>query len=71
MTQVNSATPALRTGFWDVETLRAPFLQPSGDHPMLTLCGFSASNYYNKVKLALFEKACPFRNSLPGWARPI
>ena len=38
---------------------------------MLTLCGFSASNYYNKVKLALLEKACPFRSSLPGWARPI
>ena len=23
---------------------------------MLQLCGFSASNYYNKVKLALLEK---------------
>ena len=33
MTQVNSATPALRTGFWDVETLAPHFLQPSGDHP--------------------------------------
>ena len=28
--------------------------------PMLTLCGFSASNYYNKVKLALLEKGLPF-----------
>jgi glutathione S-transferase len=27
---------------------------------MLTLCGFSASNYYNKVKLALLEKDVPF-----------
>lgn len=27
---------------------------------MLTLCGFAASNYYNKVKLALLEKAVPF-----------
>ena len=27
---------------------------------MLTLCGFSASNYYNKVKLALMEKQIPF-----------
>lgn len=27
---------------------------------MLTLCGFSASNYYNKVKLALLEKDLPF-----------
>ena len=27
---------------------------------MLTLCGFSASNYYNKVKLALLEKEVPF-----------
>ena len=28
---------------------------------MLTLCGFSASNYYNKVKLALLEKGVPFK----------
>lgn len=28
---------------------------------MLTLCGFSASNYYNKVKLALLEKNLGFR----------
>jgi glutathione S-transferase len=27
---------------------------------MLTLCGFSASNYYNKVKLALLEKDVAF-----------
>lgn len=27
---------------------------------MLTLCGFTASNYYNKVKLALLEKGTPF-----------
>ena len=27
---------------------------------MLTLCGFSASNYYNKVKLALLEKDVSF-----------
>ncbi|MES2948940.1 MAG: glutathione S-transferase [Pseudomonadota bacterium] len=27
---------------------------------MLTLCGFPASNYYNKVKLALLEKNAPF-----------
>src|SRR5512145_1755985 len=27
---------------------------------MLTLCGFAASNYYNKVKLALLEKGAPF-----------
>lgn len=27
---------------------------------MLTLCGFSASNYYNKVKLVLLEKNVPF-----------
>ena len=31
---------------------------------MLTLCGFSASNYYNKVKLALFEKGVPFQEQL-------
>ncbi len=27
---------------------------------MLVLCGFSVSNYYNKVKLALLEKGVPF-----------
>jgi len=27
---------------------------------MLTLCGFTASNYYNKVKLALLEKGVAF-----------
>lgn len=31
---------------------------------MLTLYGFSASNYYNKVKLALLEKGLPFEESL-------
>ncbi|CAJ0708183.1 Glutathione S-transferase [Ralstonia mannitolilytica] len=31
---------------------------------MLTLYGFSASNYYNKVKLALMEKGIPFEESL-------
>ena len=35
---------------------------------MLTLCGFAASNYYNKVKLALLEKDIPFEEELvwPG-----
>lgn len=31
---------------------------------MLKLCGFAASNYYNKVKLALLEKGVPFEESL-------
>jgi glutathione S-transferase len=31
---------------------------------MLTLCGFAASNYYNKVKLALLEKGVPFDEEL-------
>lgn len=31
---------------------------------MLRLCGFSASNYYNKVKLALLEKGVPFEEEL-------
>ena len=31
---------------------------------MLTLCGFSASNYYNKVKLALMEKQIAFEEEL-------
>ena len=31
---------------------------------MLTLCGFAASNYYNKVKLALLEKGLPFEEEL-------
>ncbi|MBB1633777.1 MULTISPECIES: glutathione S-transferase [Cupriavidus] len=31
---------------------------------MLKLCGFAASNYYNKVKLALLEKNLPFEEEL-------
>ncbi len=31
---------------------------------MLVLCGFSASNYYNKVKLALLEKEVPFEEKV-------
>lgn len=31
---------------------------------MLTLCGFAASNYHNKVKLALLEKEVPFNEKL-------
>jgi glutathione S-transferase len=31
---------------------------------MITLCGFSLSNYYNKVKLALLEKDIPFSEEL-------
>lgn len=31
---------------------------------MLTLYGFAASNYYNKVKLALMEKGIAFEESL-------
>ena len=31
---------------------------------MLTLCGFSVSNYYNKVKLVLLEKSIPFNEEL-------
>lgn len=30
----------------------------------IILCGFAASNYYNKVKLALLEKAIPFTEEL-------
>lgn len=31
---------------------------------MITLCGFSASNYYNKAKLALLEKGVAFEERL-------
>lgn len=31
---------------------------------MLVLCGFSLSNYYNKVKLVLLEKGVPFTEEL-------
>ena len=31
---------------------------------MLKLCGFGASNYYNKVKLALLEKGVSFEEEL-------
>lgn len=30
----------------------------------ITLCGFSVSNYYNKVKLSLLEKGVPFAEAL-------
>jgi len=42
----------------------AAFHPITGDKTMLTLCGFSASNYYNKVKLALLEKGLPFTEEL-------
>ncbi len=32
----------------------------------ITLCGFSISNYYNKVKLALLEKGLPFDEQYAG-----
>jgi glutathione S-transferase len=32
--------------------------------PMLQLCGFSASNYYNKVKVALLEKGLAFEETM-------
>ena len=31
---------------------------------MLKLCGFAASNYYNKVKMQLMEKSVPFEEEL-------
>ena len=31
---------------------------------MLTLCGFGASNYHNKVKLVLLEKGVAFEEEL-------
>ena len=31
---------------------------------MIVLCGFSVSNYYNKVKLALLEKGIPFTEEM-------
>ena len=31
---------------------------------MLTLCGFSVSNYYNKVKLVLLEKGIDFKGGV-------
>jgi len=36
---------------------------------MLVLCGFTASNYYNKVKLALLEKGVPFAEELVAGAK--
>lgn len=35
----------------------------------LQLCGFSASNYYNKIKLQLLEKAVPFEEVLAWTGR--
>ncbi len=36
---------------------------------LLQLCGFSASNYYNKIKLQLLEKAVPFEEVLAWTGR--
>ncbi len=33
---------------------------------MITLCGMSMSNYYNKVKIVLLEKGIPFTEELVG-----
>ena len=35
-----------------------------GDTMTLKLCGFAASNYYNKIKLQLLEKGVPFEEEL-------
>ena len=37
---------------------------------MLTLCGFAASNYYNKVKIALLEKGVDFTEQL-AWVGEV
>jgi glutathione S-transferase len=37
-----------------------------GDAMTITLCGFALSNYYNKVKLILLEKALPFTEERVG-----
>lgn len=37
---------------------------------MLKLCGFAASNYYNKVKFALMEKGIPFEEELVWTGNP-
>jgi glutathione S-transferase len=37
---------------------------------MLVLCGFSLSNYYNKVKLALLEKGVPYTEQVVAAGRP-
>jgi len=56
-----------------VDKLAAPRTFRRGRYPppdtterddMLKLCGFAASNYYNKVKLALLEKNVPFEEVL-------
>ena len=31
---------------------------------MITLCGMSLSNYYNKVKMVLLEKGVPFTEEI-------
>ena len=36
---------------------------------MIVLCGFSVSNYYNKVKLALLEKGVPFTEAVTKTGR--
>src|SRR5205814_4911075 len=35
-------------------------MYPHEEATMITLCGFSVSNYYSKVKMVLLEKGLPF-----------
>jgi glutathione S-transferase len=37
---------------------------------MLKLCGVAVSNYYNKVKLQLFEKGVPFEEEIVSPSQP-
>ncbi len=41
-------------------TQHSVLFQSHESNPMITLCGFPVSNYYNKVKMALLEKNVPF-----------
>jgi glutathione S-transferase len=49
----------------DSHELRVRNFNHSFEHAMtIKLCGFSASNYYNKIKLQLLEKVVPFEEEL-------
>ncbi|MGA9094126.1 MAG: glutathione S-transferase N-terminal domain-containing protein, partial [Pseudomonas alloputida] len=50
----------LVSGRCSVYKVHANPLRPGGCFVMLKLYGFSVSNYYNMVKLALLEKGLPF-----------
>lgn len=55
--------PAVTAPWHGLRSAALHFAATKGVITMITLCGSPISNYYNKVKLALLERACPLPKS--------